>query len=786
MVGVLLLLLVGVAHGATSPERVAVVAAFDQHVKPLFATYCLDCHGLKKVKGDTNLRFLTDGEIAMRDLPLVRHALGKLLSRDMPPSGEKQPSDAERQRAGQWLAALRRLSPPDPGTAPVRRLSKVEYANTLRDLFGVETAIADELPNDTVGAGFNSTIAPLLMEKYLLIADEVLDRVIRPDQMKLSWRAGQLDLLSEGKTDAGKADGAERQFSGPGQLSAILPAPVDGSYTVKIRAASEKLGKEPLRLAVRVGNQVLGELKITAPLKNPATYTLTIKLSAGRAPVSFIVINPVVQPEAQPEAPKTPPAARPPAKPGAPPKPTPPASVSDQPQKRTLWIDAIDITGPPAAVPTEVQKRLFVATPGKDLDKRAAARQIAEAFARRAFRRPASKAELDVLMQVFDLADGQDEVFAESVKLMLKGVLVSPQFLYLSADTSRGSPDEIVRLGDHQIAAKLSYLLWATMPDDELAALADQGKLKDASVLESQVRRLLADSRARAFFDGFGAQWLGLDRLAGMPIDEKKFPLMTAELRRSMYEEAALLFDCVLREDRSLFDLLEAEFTFMNGPLARIYGMENDVKGAQFRRVSMSDANRGGILTLPGVMAVTSMPSRTSPVKRGRFVLENILGQPTPNPPMNVPSLEQQDVPANATLNLRQRAERHRSDPACSGCHVVMDPIGFGLENFDAIGRWREKDDTGLSVDPTGELPGKITFQQPKDLKRIISARREEVTRALTHQMLAYALCRNLDGYDEVVVDDLTAALAKDGYRLQSLIVRVATSYPFLNRRVTR
>ncbi len=781
------LLLIATANGATSPERQAVIAVFDQHVKPLFATYCLDCHGQKKVKGDTNLRFLTDGEVALRDLPLVRHALGKLLSREMPPPGERQPSEGELKQAGAWLAAQRRLSPPDPGTAPVRRLSKVEYANTLRDLFGVDPEIADELPNDTVGAGFNSAIAPLLMEKYLLIADEVLDRVIRPGQVRLAWRAGQLDAQSDGKVDPGKADGAERQLSGPLQLGGLLPAPVDGAYTFRIRAATEKLGKEPLRLAVRVGTQVLGEIRITAPLKSPATYTLTTKLSAGRLPVTFIVVNPVVQPDVEPTAPKPPTGGpRPPTRPGTPPAKPATAPAQDVPQKRTLWIDTIDITGPPAAPATEVQKRLFVASPSKDLDKRAAARQIAEAFARRAFRRPATRAELEVLLAVFDLADGQDEVFAEAVKLMLKGVLVSPQFLYLSADTSRGEPDQIVRLSHHQIAAKVSYLLWATMPDDELAALADQGRLGEATVLEAQIRRLIADPRARAFFDGFGAQWLGLDRLATMPVDEQKFPLMNSELRQAMYEEAALLFDHVLREDRSLLDLLAADFTFLNGALARVYGLENEVKGAQFRRVTLNDANRGGILTLPGVLAVTSMPARTSPVKRGRFVLENILGQPTPNPPMNVPSLEQQDVPANAALNLRQRAERHRSDPACSGCHVVMDPIGFGLENFDVMGRWRDKDDTGLRVDASGELPGKIAFHAPKDLKRIIASRRDEVARALTHHMVAYALCRDLDGYDEVVVDDLTAAIAKDGYKLQTLLVHIAMSYPFVNRRETR
>jgi hypothetical protein len=435
--------------------------------------------------------------------------------------------------------------------------------------------------------------------------------------------------------------------------------------TFKIRAASERLGREPLRLAVRLGNQVLGELKITAPLKTPATYTLSARLSAGRAPLSLIVVNPLVRPEEV--AVKAGPGQKPP--PPAPGRQVATAPVSDQAQERTLWIDTIDITGPTAAPPTEVQRRLFVASPGKELDKRTAARRIAEAFTRRAWRRPASSAELDVLMQVFDLADQQEEVFAESVKLMLKGVLVSPQFLYLAADTSRGKPDEIVRFGDHQLAAKLSYLFWATLPDDELSRLADEGRLQDDLMLEAQIRRLLVDPRARAFIDGLAAQWLGLERLATMPVDEQKFPLMDATLRKAMHEEAALFIEAVLREDRSLIDLLTADFTFLNASLARLYGLEDEVKGPQFRRVTLSDPNRGGVLTLPAVLAVTSLPSRTSPVKRGRFVLENLLGQPTPTPPMNVPSLEQQDVPANVGLNLRQRAERHRDAPACGGCH---------------------------------------------------------------------------------------------------------------------
>jgi hypothetical protein len=795
LVGASLLLVLSVVCWAGDPAEAALEAqtealrtAFDRDILPLLKTHCLECHGSKKQKGDVDF-----SRVSARSLfgyqSLVRHGLQKLITREMPPEKEPQPTDVQRQAAVTWLAALRRLTPRDPGPGTIRRLSRVEYANTLHDLLGVDPAVAADLPGDAVGAGFTSSIAPLLMEKYLLVADEVLDQLIRPGQMKLTWRAGQLDAVSEGKADLGKDDGGERQLIGPAQLTSVLPAPVDGTYTFKIRAASERIGKDPLKVAVRCGNQVVGELKITAPLKTPATYSLTCRLSAGRLPLTFIMMNPVVEPE--PES----------AKPGNPVKPAPPgiraptklpadkaAPASDQPQKRTLWIDTIEITGPPAAAPTEVQRRLFVALPGKDLDKREAARRIAEAFARRAFRRPASAAELDVLLKVFDLADAQEEVFAESIKLMLKGMLVSPQFLYIAADTSsaRERRDQVVAISDHQIAAKLSYLLWSTMPDDALSALADAGTLHQPEVLAKEVRRLVADPRSRAFFDGFGAQWLGLDKLDTQPFDEKKFPLMTKDMRRAMYEEAALLFDTVLREDRSLFDLLDADFTFVNGTLAKIYGMENEVKGPQFRRVTLSDGNRGGILTLPGVLAMTSLPNRTSPVKRGKWVLEQILGQLAPTPPMNVATLEQQNTPENVSLNLRQRTERHRRDPACAGCHRVLDVIGFGLENFDVIGRWREKDDTDLAVDAAGELPGKVIFHRPQELKRIISARREEVCRALTGRMLAYALCRSLDGYDEVVADDIAAAVAKDGYKLQTLVVQIATSYPFLNRRVER
>ena len=768
--------------------------AYEQQVAPLLSTYCVSCHGPEKHKGDINFAAIATGAAALTEQATMKNCATKLLAREMPPEKEhKQPSDAERETIMAWVAGLRRLAPRDPGPGIIRRLSRVEYANTLHDLLGVDPKVAADLPNDSVGEGYNSTISPLLMEKYLLVADEVLDQLIKPDHMSLSWKAGQLDAIIERKAQEGKPDGAERRLSGPCEVTAVIPAPVDGTYTITLRAAAEKSSsREPARLAVRVDGQVVGEVKITATPKYPANYSVTFKLSTGKAHLSLLMANPFVEDAAAPTAAKSgalsapapspkPAADKSAVKPAAPP--------TGGPEMRTVVLESVEVAGPPASLPSEAQRRLFVALPGKDLGKREAARKIAESFARRAYRRPPAMEETELLLKVFDLAAGQDEVFSEAIKLMLKAVLVSPEFLFLTPDegsagsgSGRSRSGDIVALGDYQLAARLSYLFWATMPDDELSGLAANGTLHQPAVIAAQVRRLVADARAHALFDGFGAPWLGLDKLSDQPFDEKKFPLMTREMRAAMYTEAAMLFDGMMREDQSIIALLDSDYTYLNQQLARLYGLEAEVKGPQWRKVALADGNRGGVLTMPGILAVTSLPNRTSPVKRGRWVLEQILGQTPPPPPMNVPPLEKQDTSENAVLNLRQRTERHRSDPACSGCHRMLDPIGFGLENFDPLGRWREKDDTGVAVDPVGELPGRIRFSTPKELKAIIAARRDDFCRTLTGKLLAYTLCHHLEGYDEVVVDDIAAAVAKDGYRFQTLLIKIATSYPFLNR----
>lgn len=433
---------------------------------------------------------------------------------------------------------------------------------------------------------------------------------------------------------------------------------------------------------------------------------------------------------------------------------------------------------------TEVQKRLFGEAPAKGADLSEAARKIARSLAGSAYRRPATDAEVDTLVRVFELGIANKLDYTESLRLMLKAVLVSPQFLFITPAKEFAADQKIVPLDDYQLASRLSYLLWATMPDAELSKLADAGKLHEPTILRAQVKRLLASPRSRALFDGFGAQWLGFGDLKSRTFDMAKFPQMTPAMRTAMYDEARLFFDSIVREDRSVVSFVDSDYTFLNGTLAMLYGMEKTVVGPEMRKVKLTDKNRGGILGMPGVLATTSFPSRTSPVKRGIWVLEQVLGELVPPAPPNVPTLEKQDQKKIANLTLRQRTELHRTNAVCANCHKILDPIGFGLENFDAIGRWRDQDDTGGKIDAVGELPGGKHFSSPKELKALIAARKDDLARNLTEKLMAYALCRQLGGYDQIVMDHLMENIAKDGYRMQTLIAEIITSYPFVNHRI--
>ena len=587
---------------------------FRGRVTPFVTTYCLACHQNRRpTRAGVNFSpaLKAPGHAAFTEQ--WKKGAARVKAYDMPPKGAPQPGEADRRMFGDWLAKLKYLSHKDPGPFVIRRLTKTEYGNTLRDLFGVEPSIADGLPDEVSGEGYLNSLSPLQLEQYLTIADTVLRRI-----------------------------------------------------------------------------------------------------------------------------------------------------------------------------PTAVQKRLFGEPPPPKADPRAAARNVAASLARKAYRRPPTEPEVDVLMATFDLGKRNNLAYPQALRLMVKAILVSPQFVFITParESEAKSSTGIVPLDDHQLASRLSYLLWATMPDGELMAMADSGKLHEPAVLRAQAKRLLDDRRSRALFDGFGAQWLSVGGLKRQVFDSAMFPQMTVAMREAMYDEVRLFFESIVREDKSVIRFVDSNYTYLNETVAALYDLQKTVKGPGMRRVRLTDGNRGGVLGMPGILAATSFPNRTSPVKRGVWVLEQVLGDHVPAAPPDVPALDKQDQAAVANLTVRQRTELHRTNPVCANCHRILDPIGFGLEKFDAIGRWRDRDSNGQPIDAAGELPGGRRFAGPRDLKAILAARTGDVSRNLLERLLAYALGRSLEGYDEIVVDDLMDEIAAEGYLMRSLIYGVITSYPFTHRRV--
>jgi hypothetical protein len=594
---------------------------FKEHVEPFVKTYCTKCHGGGRAKANVNLE--VDLKDPGRGTAFLhwKKAVANVRVHDMPPEdAAKKPTEEERLQFIEWIGKLKHLSPRSPGPFVMRRLSKVEYANTLHDLYGVNPSLADRLPEEVVGEGYLNSISPLHSELFLEIANEVVGQVIAP----------------EGKP------------------------------------------------------------------------------------------------------------------------------------------------------PTAVQTRLLGKKPPRRADLRNAAREVARSLARNAYRRPPTEAELNVLVDIFDLGRGTGLDDTASLGLMLKAVLVSPQFLFI-APAGEAQPDEpIARLDSHHLAARLSYLLWSAPPDAELSALADKGELHKPATLRAQTQRLLLHPRARALFDGFGAQWLRVNDLGRQVFDPKLFPQMTPALRESMLDEARLFFEDIVRKNHRAIRLVDSDYTFLNQPLAELYGLGSSVKGPRMRRVKLENPNRGGILGMSATLAATSFPTRTSPVRRGVWVLEQILGEHVPPPPPDIPALDTQESKGAQGLTLRQRTELHTKNPVCANCHRTLDPIGFGLENFDAIGRWRDRNEAGIPIDSAGKLPAGSAFSNPAELKRLLAARESDLARNLTERFMAYALGRPLEGYDEVVIDQLMARIAADGYRVRTILTEVITSYLFTHRRVEK
>ena len=449
---------------------------------------------------------------------------------------------------------------------------------------------------------------------------------------------------------------------------------------------------------------------------------------------------------------------------------------------RNVFVEYLDIQAPPGGAPAlpESHKRLITRMPQPGQEHEVAM-EILGRFLPEAYRRPVIPAEVERVAKFVELAQKNGGSFLEGIQTAFQAALCSPNFLYRwELDPASMKAGDTRDLGDYEIASRLSYFLWSSKPDRELFALAAKGELHKPEVLEKQAARMLGNWRARALVDNFGDQWLQIRNIWDVSIDPDTFPKWNDELKGLMKQETERFLDAVIKEDRPITDLIDADFTFLNEDLARYYGIEG-VKGKEFKRVTLpKDSPRGGVLTQGSVLVSTSTPTRTSPVIRGKWILEQILGTPPPPPPPDVPPLQEQKQ-INQTTSVRQRLEQHRSRAECAGCHAKMDPLGFALENFDATGAWRDSDGK-FPIDASGKLTNGTTFSGPRELKRILKGDKKFV-RCLTQKMLTYALGRGLERYDKCSVDAITAKIAPQGNRFSALVAAIVTSDPFLKRR---
>jgi hypothetical protein len=751
------------AKPAPPAENSAPAGEFARDVLPFLEKHCVSCHNPEKKKADLNLKAYRD-ELSLVKNRTVWTAVAKMVhSGEMPPESRPRPAAADAERFGKAITTIferaDRSGKRDPGRVTIRRLNRTEYNNTIRDLTGIDFQPAEDFPSDDVGYGFDNigdvlSLSPVLMERYLVAAEGVVQRCVLLEAPKPAQRPAAAQFL--------QPPPKERE---PGLRSMTTRDPLyftyritqAGEYTFRVRAYGRQAGNEPLKIALLLDGKEVASHEVKAyDDKKPGAYEapLTLKEGEYRAEVRFL--NP---------------------------------SQGERP--RGVFVRRFELEGPKDVYPPSHRKIMACDPKAPHAEQ---TRQVLARFAERAYRRPATREELERLVKLVEAAEKRGDKWEAGIQLALEAVLVSPKFLFRVELDDRPDSADAHAVDEYQLASRLSYFLWSTMPDDELFALAAKRQL--TANLDAQVKRMLADPRSKALVDNFAMQWLQLRTLTNFSPDPKLFPKFDERLRASMYRETELFFDAVMREDRSILDFIDADYTFLNRRLAEHYGIAdtngnkvgqkparpegNFFLGDRFVRVQLQGGERGGLLTQASVLAVTSNPTRTSPVKRGRWVLEQMLGTPPPPPPPNVPPLE--DTKRQLTGSLRQRMTQHMIDPACANCHARMDPIGFGFENYDAIGAFRTKDE-GFAIDPSGTLPDGKSFQGPADLKKILKGKKELFSRCLTEKLLTYALGRGVEYYDRSTVERINAALAKNDYRFSVLVAEIVKSDPFRLRR---
>ena len=770
-------LLVGTPGAAQSrPDSEA--APFRQTV----AQYCLGCHGSATKTAGLDLEGLAAAAVS-HDTDAWEGVVRKLRGRQMPPVGMPKPSEAEYRAALQSLTSeLDGLasSNPDPGRTPTfRRLNRTEYRNAIRDLLALQVNVDDLLPSDEASHGFDnitvSDLPPLLLERYVSAAEKISRLAV-----------GRTGRLPDAVTIRLPPDLTQERHI-PGlpigtRGGALVPHtfPVDGEYEISVRLARDR--NEDIEglsrrheLELLVDRERLALLEVKPPPRGDdhrnADRHLRARLNLKAGPhdvgVTFLKDSSfLVETQRKPYQ----------------------ARFNFYRHRRVQpAIFSITITGPFASSgpgDTPSRERIFVCRPAAPSEEDACAEEIVRNLAIQAYRRPVSHTELSgplgFYRQARAEADGA-EGFDAAIERALAAVLVSPNFLFrIERDPAGIGSGTAYQISDLELASRLAFFLWSSLPDAPLRDSAVQGRLRDPAVLEGHVRRMLADQRSDSLIDNFSAQWLHLRNLASVRPDMRIFPDFDDNLRQAFRRETELLLEDVIRQDRSVLDLLRSKHTFVNERLAKHYGIPH-VYGSHFRRVDLTpDSVRGGLLRHGSILTVTSYATRTSPVIRGKWILENILGMPPPPPPADVPELK--DTTVSGKLSVRERLAEHRANPACASCHNPMDPLGFALENYDAVGRWRTVDG-GEPIDPSGELADGTQVAGVGDLEQALLDRPELFASALTEKLLTFALGRGVERHDAPAIRQVIFDAREDNFRFSSLILGIASSTPFQMRR---
>jgi mono/diheme cytochrome c family protein len=739
-----------VAQGPAKPS-------FDHTVQPLLTKNCLGCHNDRVQSGSVNLAPFTNPATLLANREDWEKVVQKVRSGEMPPKGVPRPSLEQVSEftafvESEWERADRNIKP-DPGRVTARRLNRVEYTNTIRDLLAVDFRAEKDFPTDDSGYGFDNigdvlTISPVLMQKYLEAAETISSRALGADPLP----AKPVEFEYHSKTKS------VRRLD-KSNIEATHRVDWDGEYEVTIGLPGER-AKDAL--PVEMGFWMDGKL--------------IHKQSVETKPSGLVYFNPYSEEHFRVFLPEGDHVFR-------------AGFINDEfvktlgdkeafSDKKNKFLNMIKFIGPyPSKVERASRKRVLICDPNSGP---ACVTRILTALTRRAYRRPATRADIAPLESFVAMARKEGQSVEQGIQLAIQAILVSPHFLFrIEKHPAPNDPARIHKISDLELASRLSYFLWSSMPDDTLLGLAEASKLRAPGVLEAQVKRMLADARSAALAENFAGQWLEIRNLDSVKPDPQKFPEWGPELKEAMRAETRLFFEHVLRENRPLSEFLDARYTFLNELLAKHYGVTG-VTGPDFRKVDLNTPQRGGILSHASILTVSSYPTRTSPVIRGKYVLQNVLGAPPPAPPPDVPPLDEATV-GNAG-SLRQQMEKHRTNAVCASCHNRMDTLGFGLENYDATGKWRAKDGK-FDIDVSGTLPNGKSFQTPAEMRTLLLDQMPDFTRCITEKMLTHSLGRGLERYDRRAVETIGKKLAANGYPFQLLINEIVQSLPFQMRR---